>query len=427
MPEPVLESLTDIASFRPGFWKGRQYTKEFVQALHDNFQRFSTGDNPYYVPFLNINHKDELRHGSIVSARMQGDTLMLSANNIPPEVADWLRGKRLDERSIEFYEPKVINGVQDGFFDESGKLVDGPVIRCLSLLGNESPAVKGLGPLPTPKPQSQFSERSKRSVSYFSAKVSTMSQELIDQLKALNFDVSLIPADATDDLLKAIIAAIQATNANTPEPLPDDNQMSGNPAAGTAVGTGTAGGASLPAPSAASLAPMQAAGLTPAQITTVTKFMDDRALQAVALETQRNSAFLNKLRADAIVYASRMAADEKRRKESVINAFMDEHKNRINPSQRPGVMRLLMKCDNGTVRAFSDGKTRGTELEEEMKSIVDTYPVHKNAPGSGNPSIKQPATTAATDGVRSEVVNRMLQHTPEGRAVLERQKAAAKK
>src|SRR5882724_5189883 len=206
------EDMADIASFQPGYWKGNYYTPEFVKSLHDNFQKYSAGDSPYYVPFLNLNHKDEFRYGSIVNATMDGDILKLSARKIPKPIADMVRNEHIAERSIEFYEPKMVDGKQEGFFGPDGKLVNGPVIRCLSLLGNQSPAVKGLGPLPTPTPESgstsKFHERpsQRKTVSRFSdnAEDSQMNQELLDQLKTLKFDVTLIPADATDELLKAI-------------------------------------------------------------------------------------------------------------------------------------------------------------------------------------------------------------------------------
>jgi len=103
-----------------------------------------------------------------------------------------------------------------------------------------------------------------------------MNQELLDQLKTLKFDVTLIPADATDELLKAIIAALQVGSAN---PIPESSPEP--------VSTPMADPSGMPAPSAA---PLAAAGLNPSQITTVTKFMDAVAATAATTRLSCTSA-----------------------------------------------------------------------------------------------------------------------------------------
>jgi hypothetical protein len=54
-----------------------------------------------------------------------------------------------------------------------------------------------------------------------------------------------------------------------------------------------------------------------------------------------------------------------------IRKFMDETAvTRIPPYQRDRVERQLRKCDTLNVRKFSDGKTEGSELDEEMAAIM---------------------------------------------------------
>lgn len=422
MPEPAttFEQMEDIASFKPGYWKGRWYDEKWVKAMHDNFQRFSLGANPYYVPFLNINHNDELRHGAIFKTRMDGDTLILSAKNIPSDIAALIKSGQLGERSIEFYEPKQIDGKWDGFFDENGKLVNGPVIRCLSWLGNEAPAVKGLGPLPKPTPQRfhdrKVCRRNERCVSKFSsAQGTTMNPDLIEKLKALGFDVSLIPADATDDLLNAIIGVMQAANGNPAPESPVPETMSA-PVLPAPV-------APAPTPTPSPVVP--AVNGQPSQITM--KFMEDYTRATVAAALAPTNAAINRLRAENLVLRNANADGERKRKEAIVDTFLDSVKRQVIPAMRASVKSHLMKCDSGKVRTFSDGKTTGTELEEEMKTIRESYPVHKLAPGDNpTPKIPQgPVNQDAADTIDQNRVNRVLQATPEGRAALKRQQAAA--
>lgn len=419
----TVAQLDKIASFKPGFWKGKNYTAEYLKAAHDNFQKYSSGTNPYYVPFCNINHKDEYRHGEIVKTTIDADgTLNLWADNLPEFVGNDLKAGRLGERSIEFFEPTQINGKIDGFFDRDGKLVQTPVIRCLSWLGNESPAVKGLGPLPEPKfKAAKFNDRA---VSRFSdkAKVIHMDQALLDQLKALDFPIETIPPDATDELLKAIIACAQAKNANpTPEPTPE-------PVVTNSDTTGTPAPSATGVPSSAPLATaLQGTGMNPSQITTVTKFFDDFASN-LRQQITGNVGDLNALRAtnEAIVRNAKKQLEDGKR--AAISRFFDEcgigkgKSGQITPAMQKTLEPLLMLCDNSTVRKFSDGKTDGTALEEKFSELRKTLPVVR-----GGQSIKQPTPANPNDGNRSGNRERILSGSVYGQTILKKEKELAAK
>lgn len=239
-----------------------------------------------------------------------------------------------------------------------------------------------------------------------------MSQELVDKLKELGFDVSLIPADATDDLLNAIIAAIQGTNANPPAAPPTDTPPA------TMSQPAVAPAAPAPAPV------LPAMNAQPSQITTTAKFMEDTIRAQVGAYLSQHQTTLNQLRANGLVELARLRKDDERRKESLVETFLDEVKSQVTPAMRPGVKSLLMKCDTRTVKTFADGKTTGTDLDEQMKLIRDSYPVHRNAPTGKPVTVQKPINQAGTSDPGR--VERMLKATPEGRAALAKQTTAAK-
>jgi hypothetical protein len=437
MPSPIqlVPELRKVASFRPGNWNGRNFDKSFVQSLHDNFQKYSAGQNPWYKPFVNINHNDEFRFGRIAKTELAKDgTLYLWAENLPQQVADWLTSHMLDERSIEFIEPKIDKtGQLLGFTGPDGKIVRTPVLKCLSLLGNDVPAVKGLPPIP---PVTYQMRDTGGVVLKFSSKAggNRMNEELLNQLRALGFDVSKLPPETTDDQLNTLIAAIQAifgggTNAN--------GTTNGNGAA-TAPQTnmaqaGTAGVATLN-PGHAATQPQnpvvpQLPALTGQPEQLILKFRDNMLAEVRNMLGPINQG-LNQIRANQNAITSQAMQQAEAVKNGRITEFLDRmgKSGQVSPAMRPGVEKFLRKCDAAKVSKFSaklaDGRETGTELDEQMNHIETTYPVLRT---HNNPHIAQPNPgQAGNNGVRSEIVQRALNSTPEGRAYLQRQKAAGK-
>lgn len=414
MPAPIqlYPGLKRVASFRPGVWNGRPFSRQFVQYLYDNFQEYSTGDKPWYVPFVNLNHNDEFRFGKISKAELdKSGTLFLWAENLPVSVAQWLDAHMLDERSIEFIEPKIDPKTKAvlGFTLPDGSVCKTPVLKCLSLLGNDVPAVKGLPPMPAVSYMRDTGGR----VSQFSSRTGPrMNQELLNQLQALGFDLSKIPADATDDLLNEILKMVQAANKNVPAPDPSKMSQLPNPAPAPTL-------TPTPAPAAPLTPALPGLQGQPEQV--IMKFFD------TMLAPMRTE--MNQLRAQASAAVTNSNASNERNRDTIVTAFLDRmgKSGQVSPAMRPGVEKSLKRCDYLKVSKFSaklaDGREQGTDLEEQMNLIETTYPVMRT---HNNPSVTQDAPGQGS-AVRPEVVNRALQGSPEGRAYLARQKAAGVK
>jgi len=87
----------------------------------------------------------------------------------------------------------------------------------------------------------------------------------------------------------------------------------------------------MPAPSAAPLQQRDSTRLRsrPSQVYGCCR--RDAANNAVKLYVGQNQAVLNKIKADALVASNRFAADEKKRKESAIETFLDSVKSQVIP------------------------------------------------------------------------------------------------
>jgi hypothetical protein len=108
-----------------------------LRSLAANFKKY-LGE---YRPFVSLNHDDGLRFGRITDCYLDGDTLYLDAEGIPVEVGRWVNEGKLAEPSIEFWSGPDYVG-------KDGRPATGRVLKSLTLLGNQPPAVKGMPPLP---------------------------------------------------------------------------------------------------------------------------------------------------------------------------------------------------------------------------------------------------------------------------------------
>lgn len=429
-----------VASFKPGVWNGKPYDAQFVRWLYANFQLYSAGPDPWFSPWVSINHKDDLRCGRVYDAELENDVLYLSCDRLLPPVVEWLQNHQLDERSVEFWEPTWMSGRRESFTDRDGKPVPTPVIRALTLLGADLPAVKGLGPLP---PVTTFRQRAisvsrlnRVKVSTFSTRVTNMNPDLVNQLTSLRFDVSKLPPDTSDDVLQAIIDQLKTILGGTTTTDPNNPATTVPPVtmANNAVATGTAGATGTTG--TATTTPAVPPG-TPgaADLNKIVLHFNDQITGIV----NRVQGQLNTIQAHANALNATTTARLNSDREGAINAFFSDMSKtgQITPAMQPPIRRALMKCDHVKVSRFSaklaDGRDQGTELDEAMNEYRTSLPVQRrqgstavvqNATGTGGNHVTGPG--ADGNGVRPEVVNTMLAATHAGRQALARQTAAAK-
>lgn len=421
--------MNGIASFKPGFWNGEKYDAAFVRQLHDNFQRLSTGPKPLYRPYVSINHNDAFRFGGIVSARMDGPMLVLDADEIPVEIGQAVNTGMLKEPSIEFVKPKRgPNGSPvSGFTDAAGKIVDGPVIKCLTFLGPDLPGVKGLPPLPAAV------------FRHFGGIVSRFGSKIMDRAGMIQFlqeqglDTSGITETVPDSLLQAVVALVQKMtganpNGGTTQPNPNDNQvptpsmmadivsgLTGGAVAGTQNG-GAAAGAGTPSQVVVKFVQL-VTGLQGqlGQLATGLKRIEGQSNTVTAAQTR----ILNGMRDTAVTaFLDEMAASGQ------IPAEGKDKDGKVIPGMRSTVRAMLEKCDTFTVRKFSADPTRtGTEFEETCDTIRRTYPVvRKFGHQTTQPDVKVPATRTGTGGgLDPERRKRILGGSPLGQTVLNKQ------
>lgn len=433
-PKPAYPvcKFTDIAAFRPGVWNGETHTADFNRLIVANFKRFSSGPSPYYQPYVSVNHKDEFAAGFVSGARLNGDVLTLDADDVPEMVGQLRASGAIRQPSIEYFKPKrdEAGNLIDGFRGPDGKIVDGPVLKCLTLLGADSPAVKGLPPLP----YATFSQRGP------TARFGVVPMDraaMIAALQALGADVSSVTEATPDEVVKAWLESLQAAKGNvptttdTPAEVPAMSAMAdvGNP-------TGQAG-ALLPAPTAAPALPGVPTGAQPSSV--VLKFADTTPAQvAAALEPIRaqTQAWVNALASQVAAGVQTQAALNRQNHQQAhaakfadVTAFVGRlaapdgnGQVRITPAQKPGLVALLMKCDSITVRKFSDGKTTGSELDEMKANLSATLPKMKfggeKLPAATGPTTGNGAGGSGGPGIDPERRRAMLAATPQGRNVL---------
>lgn len=420
--------MDDIAVFYDGYHNEREFPPGFTQSLFDNYRRFCTGPRPFFRPYISIQHKDlpgvdDGRFGEVVNGKMRDGIMHLDADRIPEEIADLIEGGVLREPSIEFIEPKrdATGKPIDGFRDENGVIVDGPVMKCLSFLGNDIPGVKKLPPLPPVKFAARFGGGI---VSKFRG--ATMDRAAMLQfLQEWGVNVSGFTDAVPDEVLKAMVDAIQAKNQNPaggggggaggPDPNAQLNQMADQLLAGLnpGAGGGAGGGNAMPVP---------------------TQIIHKFSAIIGGITTRANAAVVavEKRAGDALNVVNKQLHGMKER---AVNEFLDRMNTvgKVSPKMREGVKKSLMKCDAGNVVKFShNDKKTGSELEEMFDFIEDTYPVQRDFNKGGgitqpNPKAPPVNPNAGNGGNRVLTPERramILSGSPQGQSVLDKARRA---
>jgi hypothetical protein len=355
-----------IVAFKPGVWNGENVTLDDLRAMADNFRQFSTGPNPHYVPFVSLNHKDELNCGKVDGCRMEGDSLVLDAKDVPEEVGQWRNAGRLNGPSIEFWRPVYEGGQLVGsFMRPDGTYSPTPVLKSVTLLGNEAPGVKGLPPLPV----AIFSQQG---VTHrFGADTMDRTATLA-ALQAAGADVSKVTDAVPDEVLSAWLASLQAA---AQQAKPADNN--GNAAATPVVQMADANAPAIipqvtPAPIAGG------AGGNSTMPTSVTlKFADNYrptpGEQALLTYLNQNGNVLQGIAARGAAVAAQLKAERDRSKAETIVAFADRMAKKVPPEFLKKQCAILSKLDHDNVRKFADGKSSGTELQEAIADFEATW------------------------------------------------------
>lgn len=437
-PAWKLCELPNIAAFSTGTWNGKPHDSAFLRKIVDNFRKYSSGPNPYYQPYISLNHKDELRSGHISGARLEGSELLrLDGRDIPEPVGAWRNAGGLVQPSIEYFEPVYdeTGKLIDGFRKPDGTIEDGPVLKCLTLLGADAPAVKGLPPLPMAVQQFRYGGRVRR----FSNGGRGMDRAaMIAALQTMGVDVTGITDVVPDEVIKAWLDSLQAAKSGPPpaDTVPDANAVM--PMADAVTGTGAALALPTPAPAPTTGA---APGQQPTQV--VYKFNDNNPVvraQAFQQFIADQVAQTNQLRAIAAQATQQLAAvnnaasqQARAAKFADVTAFVNalakpDEKGmvRILPAQKPGFITMLMELDNVRVRKFADGKSSGSALDEMKQQLTATLPkIKATGERMADPAPHVPGGTpgGGMDPARRAAV---LQGTPQGRAILAKEAAAAK-
>lgn len=389
--------MRGIASFRPGVHNGEPFTADTIRHLVANFKRFSDGPTPHYPPYVSLNHDDGLSFGRITDARMEladgRPTLVLDADGVPDPVREWAKGGRLTAPSVEFFDlerdPRT-GRVINGFRDADDAVVETPVLRCLTLLGNKPPAVKGLPPLS----KATFTHGGR--IRRFSEGRVMDRQAMLQALTAAGVDVSAVTDAVPDPVLAAFLEAIQ--KAATTTTAMSDNKGTDDDTDPTKKMSQTA-----------AVPTLQFTDRTGAKRTgTLAEFAADQQAQLDALRAGN----------DALQRDQQQRLTEAKRDK--VRRFCDDlgAAGQLAPASRPAMEQLLLNCDDVAVRKFADGKADGTALAEQMAALKATLPVVRKFgdkmadPLAGN---GQPALSDADKAA-------MLKATPLGRAALERAK-----
>lgn len=338
--------------------------------MADNFAKFSTGHDPYYRPFINLNHKDELGSGLLTGARFDGSALHLDADHVPESVGAWANAKRLHSASVEFWQPKrdAAGNLIGTFMMPSGEYSPTPVIKCLSLLGNDAPGMKGMSELPV----ARFSDRYRPDGKPVKFSGGAM-DELINQLAAKGFDTTkmtdlntllqyLIDCGATPSTPAAATAADPGEGQTAPVPMADVTATGGGIGGGLAVPSITSGAAGSPAPTSLTL-----------------KFNDSTGKPVVAVipyppELARAQYAANQSLALIVTRGAAVAADLKRQRDTskgvAIKAFSDRMATaNVAPATIAAQVKVLSVLDHDAVKKFADGKGTGTQLEEMIAAL----------------------------------------------------------
>lgn len=383
--------VAGLKAFRPGEWNGETNTARDVADMAAAFAEYAAADPPVYLPYVSINHDDGLAFGRVTAARVLPDaTLELDLDGVPLAVRDWMRSDRLTAPSIEYWEANQ-------FVRPDGTPDPRKVLKCVTLLGNAPPGVKGLPPLSAAK----FADRS--TVRFSDLPTATKARAFMDRttmIKALA-DAG-IPADGLDGLPDGTLKAMVDVSAKAAKAMADDNDEDDKK-----------------------------------------KEMEDKKGEDDEVKKYRDKAKKAATEAETLVAALKAqtaaaTATAKQMQDRVraerVKLFRDEMTGAnggpafMTPAQFDAVEPLLHLLDHTTVKKFADGKTDGTALDEQIAKIKAAHPTpvkkfgHQLADGK--------ATTVGAGGhnytappARSELspeALKMLDSTPEGRAAVAR-------
>lgn len=406
-PGPVL----GLRAFRCGAWNDTPSTPADVAALAANYARFAAGSPPYYLPFVSLNHADGLAFGRVSRCDAAGEFLDVDLADVPLVVRRWMKGDRLTAPSIEFWDPLRFVGPNKVKWPT-------PVLKCVTLLGNDAPGAKGLPPLsaatypgladgPVPvilpsalTPAALTKYRPAEGVSKFSdhapatrsggRRVNPERQKLIDALQAAGLAPELVTEATPDTLLQGFLGCIQKAAQDPPPAKPGE--------------------------------------------TGVQKFRDQMGHeQTITVPTallpmaQAFAATMDQLHAANAANVAGQAQRDREARQVKVRAFRDEMTKpddkgnaRMTPAQFDELEPLLVACDDSGVRKFRDGKTEGTELAERMAGIRSSFaePVRKFS--DRMPGGKLGLTEDAPKPVRNPAVApKAADISPEVKAMLE--------
>ncbi len=142
---PVVESanIEGMMVFKPGTHNGRKFTDKEIEAVVENFKKLKGQIRPK----LKITHKENQK--SVAGLASYGDVtdvyakivkgikgLFVKIVNVPEQVVKWIKDRRFPERSIELWPEIKVDGKVYKW-----------VLRNVSLLGHEAPAVPGMEPI----------------------------------------------------------------------------------------------------------------------------------------------------------------------------------------------------------------------------------------------------------------------------------------
>ena len=147
-----LAVINSMAVFKVGEHKGDKYSDDDIEEIAANFKKLKGKVSPK----LKITHDEDQR--SIANLASYGDIesvvvkiinkvkhLFVSVSHVPKQVKKWVKDRRFAERSIELWDSRKVDGK-----------VYKNVLRNVSLLGHEPPAVTGLEPIKASDQEGKF-------------------------------------------------------------------------------------------------------------------------------------------------------------------------------------------------------------------------------------------------------------------------------
>lgn len=368
IPTSPLGRIVGIHCVTAGTWNNRTVTDEDMQAMAANFREYSGGPTPYYTPFVSINHEDKLACGMIDDVRLVSDGIEVDASNVPEDVGRWWNEKRLHSPSVEFWFPERDSAgvIIDGFRKPDGEFSETPVLKCVTLLGSEAPAVKGLRPMPVATFSDAFKSHNPKLLNFEDA---TMSRdEMITALVAMGWTAEGL-ALWPDSLLQEAVEKKIAPNAPA------------TPATGDGTGTSATGDpppvmpmSDLAVPSGVSV-PTIGGGSPPTSLTV--KFSDAAGRQQtgtiqlpkdmVVLQS-KDVAILNSIARNNAALVASMQRQSANAKATAIAAFADRCRAaKIAPVTIAAYEKVLANLDHTNVVKFSDGSR--TALEQGIRDL----------------------------------------------------------